>query len=107
MSSLSRLSDKNIADPILRAHYYQRVIEYIDLADSDLVEYTIKPDEQYRPDLVAYRALGSSELAWLVALVCEVDDVAEPLPVGAECEFPQAGWVRTSMREFMDEFGLL
>jgi hypothetical protein len=107
MSSLSRLSDKNIADPILRAHYYQIVIEYIYLSDSDLVEYTIKPDEQYRPDLAAYRALGSSELAWLVALVCEVDDVADPLPVGAECEFPHAGWVRTSMREFMDEFGLL
>ncbi|UTZ44581.1 hypothetical protein [Vibrio campbellii] len=106
MSNLSRLSDQNITDPILRARYYQRVIEYIDSPEADLKPYTFKPDEEYRPDLAAYRALGSADLDWLVALVCEVDDVANPLPVGLEYELPQAGWIRISMRAFMDEFGL-
>ncbi|HCG7330499.1 hypothetical protein P3551_20965 [Vibrio parahaemolyticus] len=106
MSNVSRLSEQNIVDPILRAHYYQRVIEYIESTESELTQYTIKPDEEYRPDLAAYRALGSAELDWLVALVCEVDDVANPLPVGLEYDFPMAGWIRISMREFMDEFGL-
>lgn len=106
MSNLSRLSDLNISDPIIRSHYYQRIIQYIESPDAELTPYTIKTDEEYRPDLAAYRALGSAELDWLVALVCEVDDVANPLPVGLEFDFPMAGWVRISMREFMDEFGL-
>lgn len=104
--SLSRLSDQNIADPILRATYYQRVIDYSCDVESDLTDHVIKIDEAYRPDLVAHRALGNAELAWMVSLICEVDDVADSLPVGETFYFPSTGWVRRSMKEFMDEVGL-
>ncbi|QFT40096.1 MULTISPECIES: baseplate wedge protein 53 [unclassified Vibrio] len=106
MSNLSRLSDQNIADPVLRAHYYRNVIDYVNTVDSDLKDYEIKLDESYRPDLVAFRALGDAQLAWLVLLVCEVDDSAESLPVGETIKLPKATWVRRSMREFMDTYGL-
>lgn len=103
--SLSRLSDLNITDSILRAGYYQKVVDHSCDVDSDLTEHTIKQDEQYRPDLVASR-LGDAQLAWMVLLICEVDDPADPLPVGETVYFPQASWIRRSMREYMDELGL-
>ena len=103
---LSRLSDLNIEDPILRAHYYQRIIEHIESPSSDLKVHEIKINEEYRPDLVASRAFGSKELAWLVGLCCDVEDPMDPLPVGEKIYMPQASWVRRSMRQFMDEMGL-
>ncbi|MCG6387514.1 hypothetical protein K6U51_11825 [Vibrio fluvialis] len=106
MSDLSRLSDMNIEDDVLRAAYYQRVNEYINSTDSSLSEYDLKEDEEYRPDLVSYRIYGTVELGWLVCLVCDLDDVAEPLPIGETIYLPEAAWVRRSMRQFMDELGL-
>lgn len=104
--SLPRLSDLNIDDPILRAHYYKIVTAYIDASDSDLATYEIKLDEEYRPDLVAYRALGTHDLAWLVSLACDVTDQAESLPVGEVVYLPYPVWIRRSMREFMDIYGV-
>lgn len=106
MSDLSRLSDMNIEDDILRASYYQQVNEYINSTNSDLSEYDLKEDEAFRPDLVSYRFYGTAELGWLVCLICELDDVAESLPVGETIYLPEAAWVRRSMRQFMDELGI-
>lgn len=106
MSELSRLSDLNIEDDILRASYYQRVTQYLDSPSSSLTDYDLKIDEEYRPDLVSYRFYGTVELSWLVCLVCEVDDAADPLPVGETIYLPDAAWIRRSMRQFMDELGL-
>jgi hypothetical protein len=106
MADLSRLSDLNIEDDILRAVYYQQVSEYMDKPDSDLSEYDLKEDEEYRPDLVSFRFYGTADLDWLVALACEQDDMAEPLPVGESIYLPPAAWVRRTMRQFMDDLGL-
>lgn len=106
MAKLSRLSDLNIEDPILRASYYTRVKNYVDDIGSDLKAYEIKIDEEYRPDLVAYRAFGDANLEWIVLFVSEVIDPFEPLPVGETIYLPYPSWIRRSMREFMDEYGL-
>jgi hypothetical protein len=104
---LSRLSDLNIEDVILRASFYRRVIDYVESPLSeDLTTYTLKPDETYRPDLVSFRAFSTKELAWLVALVCDCDDMANPLPIGEQITLPSAVWVRRELRAFMDEMGL-
>jgi hypothetical protein len=104
--SLSRLSDLNITDPILRAGFYKRVIEHVESPLSDVKEYVLKPDETYRPDLASYRHYRTKELAWLVALVSDVDDVADPLPVGESVYLPSAAWVRRELRAYLDELGL-
>ncbi len=104
--SISRLSDQNISDPILRAVFYRRIIAYVESPLSKVSEYTIKPDETYRPDLVSYRQFNTKELSWLVALVSDVDDVADPLPVGEVIYLPSAAWIRRELRAFIDELGL-
>lgn len=105
--TLSRLSDLNISDPIYRAHYYQLVMAHVkEIGNTELQSYTLKPDETYRPDLVSYRVFGTPDLEWLISLVCDVPDPAEPLPIGLEIKVPSATWVRSSMRQFMDDMGL-
>lgn len=104
--AISRLSDLQIEDPILRAVFYQRVMDYISVNFADLNPYTIKIDEAYRYDLASMRAFNSKELAWLVALVAGNADMTEPLPIGETLYFPSAAWVRQDMREFIEDMGL-
>ncbi|EPA1954167.1 hypothetical protein ACQ08L_003266 [Vibrio alginolyticus] len=107
MSKLSRLSAENIEDDILRAHFFSKVLEYVNRSgNTELFVYIIRLDETYRADLASYRAYGTVELDWLVSLVCDVDDPMNPLPVGQTIKLPPAAWVRRSMRQFMDEMGL-
>lgn len=104
--AISRLSDLNIEDDILRAIYYRRVLSYVATIGADLFPYTIKIDEEYRADLVAYRSYGNSELRWVITLLTDIDDEANSLPVGDEIFLPTASWLRRDMRQFMDEMGL-
>lgn len=105
MNKLPRLSDMNIKDDVIRASFYRRIIEYIRQPKAEITPYTIKPDEEYRPDLVAWRAFRTVELKWLVLLVADIDDEAEPLPVGSVLYFPSPQFVRQEMRRFLDEIG--
>lgn len=52
---LSRYDDRNIADPILRAELRKEVMLMCESNDKNLTIYYVLPDEQYRPDLLAYR----------------------------------------------------
>ncbi|HHY0551852.1 TPA: hypothetical protein ACVU5P_004171 [Vibrio parahaemolyticus] len=104
--SLSRLSDLNISDPILRGHFYLRILDYIKKGSSELISYTIKTDEEYRYDLASQRVFGTHSLAWLVALVAGNVDMSDALPVGETLKFPSAAWIRQDMRDFIDEMGI-
>lgn len=53
---LSRYDDRNIADPILRAELRKEVMLMCESNDKNLTIYYVLPDEQYRPDLLAYPA---------------------------------------------------
>ena len=55
---LSRYDDRNIADPILRAELRKEVMLMCESNDKNLTIYYVLPDEQYRPDLLAYRMPG-------------------------------------------------
>ena len=105
-NELSRLSDFNIKDDILRADFYLRIVRHINSANFSGVSYTISLDEAYRPDLVSYRLFKTADLRWLVGLVCGVDDEAEPLEVGSTYVFPNAVFIRREMRKFLNEMGL-
>ncbi|EGQ7810299.1 baseplate protein [Vibrio parahaemolyticus] len=106
MAGLSRLSDLNITDPILRGHFYLRIMEYVKKGSSELTSYTIKIDEEYRYDLASQRAFGTPSLDWLIALVAGNIDMSYPLPLGETLKFPTPAWIRQDMRDFMDEMGI-
>ncbi|MCG3884123.1 hypothetical protein I3271_05435 [Photobacterium leiognathi] len=105
-SELSRLSDLNIEDDILRADFYLRIMRYIKSPEATGIKHTIALDEPYRHDLVSYRIYKTVDLRWLVGLVCGVDDEAQPLEQGETYLFPSLIYVRREMRAFLDEMGL-
>ncbi|MCC7928268.1 hypothetical protein INR35_26240, partial [Escherichia coli] len=41
--------------------------------DKNLTIYYVLPDEQYRPDLLAYRMWGIAELRWVVTLAAGLE----------------------------------
>ena len=83
---LSRYDDRNIADPILRAE--------------NLTIYYVLPDEQYRPDLLAYRMWGIAELRWVVTLAAGLEDESQGMTVGKKLKLPPATWIREMIRHF-------
>ncbi|MGL5538836.1 baseplate protein [Aeromonas veronii] len=107
MARLSRLSDMLITDDILRSYLYAAVLAMVrDHAETDVITYEIRPDEEYRADLLAHRAYGTAELRWVVKLVVGVDDEADPLPVGTSIRLPSSAWVREKIRHFLDDGGI-
>lgn len=103
MTVSSRLSDLNIEDDIVRAYFYGDVLAYSrDGTRTDCIEYAVKLDEVQRPDLLAYRVYGTPDLRWLVSLVADVEDEADPLPVGQVLRFPPAAWLRERIRHYTD-----
>lgn len=103
MNKLSRLSDLNIEDDILRADFYQIIIKYLSNSNRIVKAKVINPDEEWRHDLVSFRVYGTPDLRWMVGLICGVEDEAKPLPVGDLFYFPAATYIRREMRRFIDE----
>ncbi|EIQ71274.1 hypothetical protein ECEPECC34262_1794 [Escherichia coli EPEC C342-62] len=50
--------------------------------DKNLTIYYVLPDEQYRPDLLAYRMWGIAELRWVVTLAAGLEDESQGMTVG-------------------------
>lgn len=105
-SDIPRLSDQNITDDIMRSHFYSVITDYLSDTDAELSDYTIKTDEAYRPDLASYRHYGTKELDWLIMLVSDVIDPADPLTIGEKLSLPTSSWVRRTMRQFMNDYGI-
>lgn len=92
MASFSRLSDQNIEDPIYRGFLYDEIIQ---AEFPDTVEYEVKPDELFRPDLVSYRVYRTPDLDWLVLVAARVNDECDGMQFGQVLKLPSASWVRS------------
>lgn len=104
---LSRLSDMQIEDDVIRSMLYADVLALVaDPGQSDVIAHDVLMDEKYRPDLVAYRVYGNPVMRWAVSLVADVEDEAEPLPVGVVLRLPTAAWVRERIRHYADGGGI-
>ncbi|WP_254446386.1 hypothetical protein [Pantoea sp. CCBC3-3-1] len=99
-SDISRLDDRNIEDPIIRAYMRQSIMNKSQSYDSDLLVYDIQPDEIYRPELIAYRIWGTGELRWVITLVCGLEDESEPMSEGEELTVPSLSWIREQINAF-------
>ncbi|MDY8100199.1 hypothetical protein UX056_19935 [Escherichia coli] len=97
---LSRHDDRNIADPILRAELRKEVMLMCESNDKNLTIYYVLPDEQYRPDLLAYRMWGIAELRWVVTLAAGLEDESQGMTVGKKLKLPPATWIREMIRHF-------
>jgi hypothetical protein len=98
--TLSRLSDEQIADVIIRAYLYKDILSALRDNTIESTPYEIKQDERFRPDLVSQRVYGSTAARWLVKLLCNIEDEEQPLPVGSVIRFPPVGYVRERIRHF-------
>ncbi|CAM3952423.1 baseplate protein [Serratia sp. arafor3] len=102
MTTYNRLDDRCIEDPIIRAYLHNEVIRKSNSQDVDLYRYDIKPDEEYRPDLVAHRIWGICELRWCVRLLAGTVAEYEPLPIGQTLSAPSIAWLRERIRHYVD-----
>lgn len=98
--NVSRLSDTQIEDVIIRAYMYRDILKVIREETITTTAYEIKQDEKYRADLVSFRVYGTISARWLVLLLCGVEDEENPLPVGTVVRFPPVGYVRERIRHF-------
>lgn len=103
MSDYPRLDDRCIEDPIIRSYLHREVIAQSQrFDDASNIQYTIKLDEAYRADLVAYRVYKNSALRWVVKLVAGHEHEMEALPVGDDLTLPSAAWIRDRVRHYAD-----
>lgn len=102
-NNYSRLDNRSIEDPIIRAYMHREIIQQAARYDEETnFSYTIKGDEKYRPDLVAYRAWGSHDLRWVVDVLVGNEAETEALPVGKDFSFPSAAFIRDRVRHYTD-----
>lgn len=94
---LSRLSDLNISDPIIRNAMYR---ELMASDKEDWVTRSIAVDEEYRPDLVSYRIYKTPVCRWVVLLMAGLTDELEALPVGSSLTYPPAHVIRKQIKSF-------
>lgn len=107
MTDLSRLSPLNVADDILRSYLFAAVLAHVnDGSQDEILEYEVRQDEAYRRDLAAGRVYGNADLRWVFSVVADVEDEAEPLPVGVVLRLPTASWLRETIRHFAEDGGL-
>lgn len=106
MTEKSRLSDLQVEDAIIRSFLYRNIL--IDIATHKIKTsvYEIKQDELYRPDLVSYRAYGTTELRWLILLLGNVEDEEYPLPVASEIRLPDQQYIREKIRHWSENGAL-
>lgn len=104
--SLSRLSDQNVTEPVIRSYLYRDLLTYVnDLTKTGALQHDIALDEAYRPDLVSFRVYQTTELRWLVGLVTDIEDEAKPLPVGRSFRFPPIPFIRERIRHYAEGGG--
>lgn len=103
MSDYSRLDDRYIEDPIIRSFMHNEVVAKSTSQDSDLQPYDIKPDEEYRTDLVAYRIWQTHELRWAVRIICGTEAEWDALPVGTTINVPTLAWLRDRIRHYASD----
>ncbi|EIA0033893.1 hypothetical protein K6Z85_004474 [Salmonella enterica] len=97
---LSRYDDRNITDPILRAELRKEVLAMCESNDQNLTNYYVLPDEEYRPDLLAFRVWGTEDLRWVVTLASGNEDESQPMVIGRKLKLPPAAWIREMIRHF-------
>lgn len=95
---MSQLSDSNVTDLILRAQMYRDIVSEVTSGDQAAREHTIKEDEQYRSDLIAFRFYGRIDTAWLVDLMSNREDIAEPHVIGAKILLPDGAYIRKKIK---------
>jgi len=95
-----RLLDTQIEDVVIRAQMYKDVLNAVNNKVVQLQPKEIQVDEVYRSDLIAYRVYALAELAWLVDLLLDREDPAEPIVMGKTIYFPPLAFVRDRIRYY-------
>lgn len=99
----TRLDDRSVEDPIIRSYLHKDIIQQASRYDNETnFVYTVKADERYRPDLLAYRAWGSADLRWAIDVLAGIESETEGLPVGTDLTLPSTAFIRDRVRHYVD-----
>jgi hypothetical protein len=98
--TISRLSDEQIKDVIIRSYLYRDILTALRDNTITSTAYEIKHDERFRPDLVSQRVYSSTAARWLVKLLCGIEDEEQALPIGTVIRFPSVSYLRERIRHF-------
>ncbi|HBM2815644.1 TPA: baseplate protein [Enterobacter hormaechei subsp. xiangfangensis] len=102
-NTYSRLDDRSVEDPILRAIMHREILTQANSYDDvNNFSYEIKLDEVWRSDLAAYRAWGSADLGWVIRLIAGHENLCEELQPGTIYSLPSAAWIRDRVRHYTD-----
>jgi hypothetical protein len=100
--SLSRMDPANIADTLLRVELYREIRQAQDESLAGWTTYEIQPADRLMPELIAYKVYSLDMLKWVVVMAAGLDDMREPLDVGAFLKLPPVTWIRERIRHYMD-----
>lgn len=100
-----RLSDQNVTDDCLRALLYIELVAVSQDAGNrtDVFEYEVRHDEEYRPDLLSYRAYSTETCRWVVSLIAGNDDEAEPMNISTVLRLPTKKFIRDRIRHYSQD----
>ncbi len=95
---MSQLTDENVTDLVLRAQMYKDILADIANGTEIAEAHEVKEDEQYRSDLIAFRFYGRFDLAWLVDLMSNREDIADPHIIGMQILLPDSVYIRNKIK---------
>lgn len=99
--AFKRTDELLIDDPIIRSYLRREIVKKSeDFSDDDTFTWDINVDEEYRPDLLSFRAYGTEHLRWVPSLLCKLDGETDPLPVGDTIRLPSAKWIVERIRHY-------
>lgn len=102
--AFTRLDELRIDDPIIRSYLRREIIKKAsEFADDEVFSREIYLDEEYRADLLAFRAYGTESLRWVPVLMCKGGGESDPLPVGDIIRMPSSAWISERIRHYTDD----
>lgn len=99
--ALSRLSPLNVQDVLIRRELYKAIRDGQGVLTSDWEIYEVQPADRLMPELIALKFYGVDTLKWVVCVAAGLDDMREPLEVGAKINLPPTTWLRDKIKELM------
>ncbi|MCG7545448.1 hypothetical protein MHM93_14800 [Pseudoalteromonas sp. MM17-2] len=100
--SLSLFSNLQVDDLVIRAQMYKDILSDVSNNKVSYVQHEIKIDEVMRSDLISQRVYKMPDLDWLVDLMANREDRAQPMTVAQTIKLPSKIYVREKIKQYSE-----
>lgn len=100
--SLSLFSNLQVDDLVIRAQMYKDILSDVSSNKVNYVQHEIKIDEVMRSDLISQRVYKMPDLDWLVDLMANREDRAQPMTVAQTIKLPSKIYVREKLKQYSE-----